>query len=233
MRGNKEQRYEVYTVIADDEEGTVLYVGEGKENRHLHIISGISHIPLANLCKNSGDLLHINRKFVNSKEEAVKEEARLIALLKPAWNSEFSSNLCNIRKQLRAVAISMLLGREAIGSNMLKASAIFYAVAETIDNNGLCRLTHTDIYYAALKMVRQHRKIAPIAESVVNGVLFRDNNELYRYLNKIKYSKGLKIDKYNIRYYVTDVETYKQKRLYIAVKFDLDKLLKIDLKDHQ
>lgn len=77
--------YEVY--VAKSKDGMVLYVGQGKVDRHKHLSSGVSHVYEANRW-------HHNNKFfstevvalMETKKEAEEVEDRLIAELRPCWN---------------------------------------------------------------------------------------------------------------------------------------------------
>lgn len=76
--------YYVYFAYSDD---VLVYIGEGKLDRYLKIISGTSHCYEANKAHFSGKTLksEIVESF-DTKEEARTRERELIWLHKPAWN---------------------------------------------------------------------------------------------------------------------------------------------------
>lgn len=77
--------YIVY--VARGAEGECLYVGEGLPERWKHIISGTSHVYLANKHHFEGGFINVEVVRDDlSKDEARKLEAELIETLDPAWN---------------------------------------------------------------------------------------------------------------------------------------------------
>ena len=81
-------KYEVYIARW---EGDVMYVGEGKQGRHSHITSGISHVYLANQFHFSGKELDVEVIPLESKQLASEKEVELIKELNPKWNKGFGN----------------------------------------------------------------------------------------------------------------------------------------------
>lgn len=76
-----------YVVYVARHEDIVLYVGEGKRGREQHLTSGVSHCYDANKFHFKG--IRVDVEVVSeftSKDEAKKEEGRLIRDLNPLWN---------------------------------------------------------------------------------------------------------------------------------------------------
>lgn len=70
--------------MASSRDGEPLYVGMGREDRHLHLTSGASHVKEAN--EYDGEMIVEVLHQGLTKKEASKIEHRLIAELKPKWN---------------------------------------------------------------------------------------------------------------------------------------------------
>ena len=78
-----------YIVYVARHSGKVMYVGEGKPLRYLHLTSGTSHCYDANKHHFLGNSLKIDVVRTGlSKEEARKVEAELILELQPVWNKK-------------------------------------------------------------------------------------------------------------------------------------------------
>lgn len=92
----EEGNCEVY--IVKNRKGEVLYVGEGKEGRHKHCTSGVSHVYELNKLHFSGAFLSVEvLKRRLTKEESRKQEGVLIESLKPKLNKKSSSQLGGIQ----------------------------------------------------------------------------------------------------------------------------------------
>lgn len=69
-------------------EGAVVYVGEGRKGRHVHLNSGISNIYIANLLHFRGQRIDVEVIPVKDKKDAEVLELQLIQELNPAWNTK-------------------------------------------------------------------------------------------------------------------------------------------------
>ena len=93
--------YEVYIAKVYE---VVVYVGEGKEGRHKHITSGVSHCYEANKAHFRGDVLSVEVLTQETKESAKSIELELIQELKPLWNKVDNwQDLMSFRKDVREV----------------------------------------------------------------------------------------------------------------------------------
>lgn len=86
----KSNYFEVYVVHGDN--GECLYVGEGKKNRHLHTMSGRSHVYELNKLHFDGCAMTVTVVHTcDSKSEATRLESELIGSLKPLFNKRIPS----------------------------------------------------------------------------------------------------------------------------------------------
>lgn len=91
--------YEVYVYkLADN----VMYVGEGKKDRHLHITSGVSHVYEANELHFKGESKSLTVEVfpVDTKEEAVTLEDKLISELHPKWNRKTAKGITGSKETI-------------------------------------------------------------------------------------------------------------------------------------
>jgi hypothetical protein len=87
MSGSKKKEQAIHIVYVCRYKGDCVYVGEGIQNRHLHITSGISHVYQANAYHFSGRVVDVEIIATGlSKAESLELEAKTILELRPAWN---------------------------------------------------------------------------------------------------------------------------------------------------
>ena len=86
----KSTLYVVYFVIYNEE---VIYIGYGSQNRHLHAVSGVSHVYELNKLHHTG--CEVNTKIVFTttvQQEAKDYEKDQIILYKPIYNKVYLVN---------------------------------------------------------------------------------------------------------------------------------------------
>lgn len=82
--------YEVY--VAKDLSGKPLYVGNGKQGRHKHCNSGVSHCYELNEHHHLGKQMEVTVLIDRlSKEESIELEYNIIKTLEPAFNKKLSN----------------------------------------------------------------------------------------------------------------------------------------------
>ena len=84
--GNKPLRKELFEVYVGRLGDEVVYVGQGKVDRHKHLNSGVSHVYEANMAHFAGNVIGIEVLLLDGKGMAVAKEAELIQELQPRWN---------------------------------------------------------------------------------------------------------------------------------------------------
>jgi hypothetical protein len=114
--------HEVYIGRVDDQ---VVYVGEGRKDRHMHLNSGISNVYFANKHHFRGGKVEIEVVPLMSKEEGVIKEKELIQELNPLWNLQLSSEKA-IRTKLKR-QLSRWFNRRS-GNTSNREHRIFMAV---------------------------------------------------------------------------------------------------------
>jgi hypothetical protein len=93
--------------------GKVMYIGEGKPYRYLHLTSGTSHCYLANKHHFEGNPLSIEvvADFL-TKEDARKREAELILELQPEWNKSGLVDKLKVFDRMEIMRVNQLLIEE-------------------------------------------------------------------------------------------------------------------------
>lgn len=64
----------------------IVYIGEGRSNRHKHLNSGTSNVYEANKFHFEGGVIDVELIPCNSKESAQQLEAELLSTYNPVWN---------------------------------------------------------------------------------------------------------------------------------------------------
>jgi hypothetical protein len=99
----KNLQYEVYTV-RDPVTGDVVYVGEGRKGRHLHVNSGVSHVYTLNKGHFAGVTWDVSVELCESKKLASVLENKFIEEFDPICNIlgtrryKYKYNLANLCK---------------------------------------------------------------------------------------------------------------------------------------
>ncbi len=124
--------------------GKVMYVGEGKPLRYLHLTSGISHCYEANKHHFLGNSLKVEvvREGL-SKGEARKVESELILELQPQWNRVGLVNGDNKFSRMEVMKINRALIRSFKGIRQLdsKGLLLLRLLTNLVDRNGYVSLT--------------------------------------------------------------------------------------------
>lgn len=90
------EMFEVYIGRIANE---VVYVGQGKLDRHKHLNSGVSHVYEANMAHFTGKTVEVDLLLLPSKELAISKESELIQELQPRWN-KIGNNSSGMRASL-------------------------------------------------------------------------------------------------------------------------------------
>jgi len=83
--------------------GVVLYVGEGKEGRHKHATSGISHVRHLNYLTFCNKPLDVEVIPVADKQTAVEQENELIESLSPLFNVGIQGKFAYVYKDIMKI----------------------------------------------------------------------------------------------------------------------------------
>lgn len=93
--------------------GKVMYVGEGKPYRYLHLTSGTSHCYAANKHHFEGNSLSIDVVAESlTKEDARNKEAELILELQPEWNKSGLVDRLKVFDRMEVMRVNQLLIKE-------------------------------------------------------------------------------------------------------------------------
>lgn len=133
-----ENNHIVYAAF--DKDGICLYVGEGKEDRWKHIISGTSHVYEANKWHFLGRKVEVNILAEGLlKVEAEELEKQKILELKPAWNKAEYGSITPMNMSLYATKkfkeICKLIGGR-FSANKERDLQLVKDLCKVLNNNG-------------------------------------------------------------------------------------------------
>lgn len=149
-------------------DGEIVYVGEGKFGRELHLNSGTSHLYEANKAHFKGKVIDIEIAAKDvTKLEAVSLEKGLITKYNPKWNTALT-----YKSELRLRIRRMLSKLDTSGSSRL---SILKAGVNSIDDNGVFTFSSSDVrllgnpfdgFYKSFKK----KEVDPMFEYIEKGV---------------------------------------------------------------
>lgn len=120
-------------------EGKIVYIGEGKVGRELHLNSGVSHLYQANEAHFNGNTIDVEIYANNiSKHKAKDLEKVLIQEHNPAWNTTFTR-----KSAIRLVIRKLLVNVDTRKSARL---SILKAGVNSIDSDGVFTFSSSDVH---------------------------------------------------------------------------------------
>lgn len=165
--------YEVYIV---KHEKIIVYVGEGKTNRHVHALSGTSHVYGLNKLHFQGANVTVEVIPKDSKKEAEAEESRLILLHQPRFNGRgFKNNGSDKKVKDHCELILSKRGSSHFNMNycLISAMALNYSNESFMFNRHILKRGYEIYGGGSTLKANHHHTIYRTFERFEKGTLFK------------------------------------------------------------